>query len=230
MAKIHSLCLANTSESNRSILLLILITIIFAFLFIFSKNDRSIHVLACRPLVGTSTITEAHAESAWLWWYPSSCLATNAYGVLKDANDLARSRHLVLQQWPAHLLDHFWGSVIHFSSISLVAGKRNCTEVSRVCPSAAVPLGLDNVFCKWLKRFLVRPRVYMALGTAPLTGTTSTAPPAVVSRSQLIKINSVIFCYYFQQRILYRILQNYTVQPNPFFLLNLSHVSDLLIN
>ena len=134
MAKIHSLCLANTSESNRSILLLILITIIFAFLFIFSKNDRSIHALACRPLVGTSTITEAHAESAWLWWYPSSCLATNAYGVLKDANDLARSRHLVLQQWPAHLLDHFWGSVIHFSSISLVAGNRNCTEVSRVCP------------------------------------------------------------------------------------------------
>ena len=57
-----------------------------------------------------------------------------------------------------------------------------CPEVSRVCPSAAVPLGLDNVFCKWLKRFLVRPRVYMALGTAPLTGTTSTAPPAVVSR------------------------------------------------
>ena len=195
---IHSLCLANTSESNTSILLLILKTIIFAFLFIFSKDDRSILALACRPLVGTSTITEAHAESAWLWWYPSSCFVVNANGVLKDADDLARSHHLVLQQWPAHLLDHFWGSVIHFGSINLVAGNQNCTEISRVCPSAAVPLGLDNVFCKWLKLFLVRPRVYMALGTAALTGTTFIAPPAVVSRLQLIKINSVTFCYYLQ--------------------------------
>lgn len=156
---IHNHCLANTSESNRSILLLILITIIFAFLFIFSKDDRSILTLACQPLVGTSTITEAQAESAWRRWYPSSSFAADAYGVLKDADDLDRSHHLVLQQRPAHLLDHFWGSVFHFSSINLIADNQNCTEISRVCPSAAVPLSWDNVFCNWLKLFFVRPRV-----------------------------------------------------------------------
>ena len=195
---IHNHCFANTSESNRSTLLLILITIIFAFLFIFSKDDRPILALACQPLGGMSSITEAHAESAWRQWYPSSSFAANAYGVLKDADDLARSHHLVLQQWPAHLLDHFWGSVFHFSSINLIADNQNCTEISRVCPSAAVPLSPDNVFCNWLKLFLVRPRVQMALGTPALTGTTFTAWPAVVSKLQLIKINSIIFFYYFQ--------------------------------